>query len=101
MLYTLLVFSCLSVTLRSDHLLFGWSCLFVTLSSIFVRSMLLGWCVIGLVAFYIPLCFGAFRACPPLLRCRCATAFLKGPGHFYGSCYLSPVLVYLMCRYGL
>ena len=29
-----------------------------------------------------------FRACPPLLGCLCATAFLKGPSNFFGLCYL-------------
>ena len=65
-----------------------WSCLFVTLGSTYVRFLSLWWCTFGLVAFYIPRCFGAFRACPPLLRCLRATAFLKGPGHIYGWCFL-------------
>ena len=84
MLSTLVASSCFFVTLGSFQFVVVCSCLFVTLSSTFARCILLWFCVIGLVAFYIPLCFGVSRARPPLLGCLRATAFLKGPGNFYG-----------------
>ena len=45
--------------------------------------------------FYIPRCFGAFRASPPLLRCLCATAFLKGPGHIMISAFLLLLFIFV------
>ena len=74
MLSTLVVFSCFFVTLGSLFMVVIWSCIFVTLCSTLVRCLLLLCVFFGLVAFYIPLCFGAFG-----LTLLCSGAFVQPP----------------------